>query len=163
MGFLAGMTPVSALMRLATGFIENRAARRTQVQDTGFDQMLLQSLGGPGAGAFKLMDADGDNRLSVSEFGGDKKLFAEMDTDKNGSLSMGELNRGLVANRAFERAAAQAEYAMKLHDANVDGRLSQDELGLGEDVFASLDGNGDESLSLGELSRGYLRQQGLLQ
>lgn len=162
MGFLAGMTPVSALMRLAAGFIDNRAARRTLAQDIDFAQLLQKSLGGPGAGVFKEMDTDGDNRISLSEFGGDENLFAQMDTDKNASLSVAELNRGLEAKRALERATGQAEYTMKLHDANVDGRLSQDELGLGEKVFASLDGNGDRSLSVGELSRGYLRQRELL-
>ena len=163
MGFLAGMTPVSALMRLAAGFIDNRTARRAQAHDNDFALMLQQSLGRPGASVFKAMDTDNDNRISQSEFGGGESLFAQMDTDSSGSLSIGELNRGLKAKRAFERATSQAEYTMKLHDANLDGRLSQDELGLGEKVFASLDGNGDRSLSVGELSRGYLRRQGLLQ
>ncbi len=109
-----------------------------------------------GAADSGLIDLDGDKRISYDEFvhSAAVKAMKDMDTDKNGTLSRGEVR---AAGSKPVSGSTQLDFS-KL-DTNHDGQVSVTEIKkpLGEDpqmkkTFRDLDKNNDGYLSGAELN-----------
>jgi len=136
--------PKDAFDRLDTnhdGFIDETEwnAMRTRFGGAGG--------GGPrtGESLLKLLDANGDGKISRDEFANILTLFDVLDKDHNGELSQEELN-GFF--RAVNEAQTQATGGVEVnnlfekYDKNKDGKITADELG-NDKIFKSLDLNKD--------------------
>lgn len=103
--------------------------------------------GGPrtGENLAKLLDANGDGKVSRDEFAKILSLFDTLDKDHNGELSQEELN-GFF--RAVNEAQAQATGGVEVNnlfekfDKNKDGKITAEEMG-NEKTFKALDLNKD--------------------
>jgi Ca2+-binding EF-hand superfamily protein len=103
--------------------------------------------GGPRAGEnlAKLLDANGDGKVSRDEFAKILSLFDTLDKDHNGELSQEELN-GFF--RAVNEAQAQATGGVEVNnlfekfDKNKDAKITAEEMG-NEKTFKALDLNKD--------------------
>lgn len=153
MSILAGMIPVGLALNMASKLIHSRGGH----PKTSFSDVLQESLG---SRLIKQWDGDGDGVLSVSEFGGAPKAFAQLDRDGDGALTAGELDAGLAQAQFQRRANALSDAVMRLHDSDSDGALTAVELPLDDDVFAAIDANGDGRIDRDELLRAYMPQSG---
>lgn len=147
MSVLAGMIPLRLALNVASKVIH----ARENTGKTDFSDVLQESLG---ARLVKQWDTDGDSALSVSEFGGTAKTFAQLDKDGDGVLSSGELDAGL----AHVQSQRRVQSMMRLHDSNNDGTLTLAEFGKDEKVFAQIDANEDGEINQNELLRAYMQQ-----
>jgi Ca2+-binding EF-hand superfamily protein len=92
-------------------------------------------------------DADGDGALSVDEMGISEEAFAKLDANEDGLLDQSELESGLPELGK----TIWAERMIQDKDADGDGVLSVDEMGIPEETFARLDANEDGLLDQSEL------------
>lgn len=88
-----------------------------------------------------------------------KKLFAEADADKNGSLNPREIH-AVYTKLGFKFNEVQAQFITKIADANADGQLQFDEFchlyGFLADInglFAETDENKDGNIQTNELDK----------
>lgn len=153
MSILASMVPVGVALNMASKLLHSRGGH----PKTSFSDVLQESLG---SRLLKQWDGNGNGALSVSEFGGTPKVFAQLDRDGDGSLTAGELDAGLARAEFQRRAGALAASVMRLHDSDGDGALTAAELPLDEGVFARVDVDGDGRIDQGELLRAYMGQDG---
>ena len=121
------------------------------IDETEWNAMRARFGGGGGGGPrtgeslLKLLDANGDGKISRDEFGKILTLFDLLDTDHNGELSQEELS-GFF--KAVNEAQAQATGGVEVnnlfekYDKNKDGKITPDELG-NDKIFKSLDLNKD--------------------
>lgn len=129
----------------------------------------------------KAKDADSSGSLSSSELGVSSTQLAEFDTDGDGQISSAELAAGLKAQREKMQAQMQnqmqqsgqmgmlqasmgqqpsedemsariAQDVIGEKDADGDGVLSADELGVSSEQLAKVDSDSDGSVSESELS-----------
>lgn len=128
----------------------------------------------------KAKDADSSGSLSASELGVSSTQLSEFDTDGDGQISAEELAAGLKAQREKMQAQMQtqmqqsgqmgmlqasmgqqsgqdmsariAQDVIDEKDANKDGVLSADELGVSAEQLKKVDADGDGSVSQSELS-----------
>lgn len=111
---------------------------------------------------FKSMDADNDGHLTHEEYSaGSRQLFAHMDTNHDGQVSLAELTAiyALDAGQAVptDRTGANglAAEIMAKYDTNHDGQLSATEQAAGDEaMFMKLDTNHDGWLSQTECEAG---------
>lgn len=121
------------------------------IDETEWNAMRARFGGGGGGGPrtgeslLKLLDANGDGKISRDEFAKILTLFDVLDKDHNGELSQEELN-GFF--RAVNEAQAQATGGVEVnnlfekYDKNKDGKITAEELG-NDKIFKSLDLNKD--------------------
>ncbi len=111
---------------------------------------MLEKIGNPAFKAGKLeerftaMDANGDGKVSQSEWKGPEQVFPKLDQNHDGSITSDEL-----ANRSFERKPGSRVQQM---DTDGDGQVSASEWKGPEFAFSRLDANRDEKLSQEELA-----------
>lgn len=151
MSLLAGMIPVGLALNMASKAIHARA----NSAKTNFSDVLQESLG---ARLIDQWDTDGDQALSLSEFGGPATAFEQLDRDGDGALTGGELDAGLAQAQSQRRAQALTDAVMRLHDSDNDGTLSALELAKDEKVFAQIDANGDGQINRDELLDAYMKR-----
>ncbi len=106
---------------------------------------------------FKMMDANGDGKISRSEHAaGAKKMFAQCDANKDGIVTATEMDTAMAAQGekpgAGDKSSAEK---IKVIDQNSDGKLTAMEHQTGsEKMFAQMDTDGDGSLSKQECEQG---------
>lgn len=103
---------------------------------------------GPGKHAhFQRWDANNDGKITRQEaMTAADRHFDEADADKNGALTLAEMQ----ARHAQNKPSAEERFAQR--DANGDGKLSPQEVPrMAKERFAKLDGNQDGFLSLEEM------------
>jgi Ca2+-binding EF-hand superfamily protein len=106
----------------------------------------------------KKMDADGDGKVSSSEHAsGAAQMFAELDTDKNDSVSLAEMEAHMQAKPAPKDAPAMtAHKKIAKVDSNKDGAIGRDEHIAGSaSMFAAMDADNDGFLTRSEWSAGH--------
>lgn len=153
MSVLAGMIPISAAINAASKLLHGM--RRHGEGD--FGAVLQETMGQQ---IVKRWDADGNGSLSVGEFGGDARLFAQFDRDGDGALTARELDLGLRELGREQALQAHIDHTMRLRDADHDGSLTAAELGLAAPEFQRLDANGDRVVNRQELIAAYREQAG---
>jgi len=96
---------------------------------------------------FDRLDKDGNGRVDQEEFkAGGEILFARMDVDGDGVITMAELEEHERAERIAKR--------FERMDADSDGKVTTDEFAqAGAKLFQRLDENEDGYLSKGELEK----------
>ena len=133
------------------------------------------------ADIFKAKDTDSSSSLSASELGTSTESLSEFDTNGDGQISTEELQAGLKARREKMQASMENQMAqdgqmgmlqasmgqgvdmsamdtkmsqsiMSEKDANEDGLLSAEELGVSADNLSAVDTDGDGSVSESELT-----------
>lgn len=95
----------------------------------------------------KASDNDGDGVLNAEELGVPQQIFEALDKNSDGQADKSELLRSYPVayfNNEITRIIANS-------DADGDGFLTADELGMSEELFARTDTNGDEQASSEEL------------
>jgi Ca2+-binding EF-hand superfamily protein len=122
---------------------------------------------------FRRLDADGDGKLSPAELAGAPTLLDRFDTDLDELISpvellgtppverysrplldhppSGKIPPLLLLDSDSPRDAA-VDCLLSRYDANKDGRLSREEMGFEEELFARLDRNKDKTLDRQELT-----------
>lgn len=109
---------------------------------------------------FAKFDLDQSGGVTRGELGVSKGVFATLDENGDGVLSLEELDAGMRnAARTQQVEGGLARY-MQLYDSNGIGQVSLAESGMDKDEFTQLDRNGDGRLSRGELAAPY-RERGL--
>ncbi|MDB6126710.1 MAG: Calcium-binding EF-hand-containing protein [Verrucomicrobia bacterium] len=112
---------------------------------------------------FKMMDTDGDGRVSRAEHAaGAKQMFDKMDANHDGYVTAEEMQayhdqkadmRGPDMNKSIEMTASEK---IKMIDQDGDGRISADEHAAGsEKMFNQMDTDGDGYLSKAEMAAGH--------
>ena len=108
---------------------------------------------------FKMMDTDGDGKISAEEHAaGAKKMFDKMDADKNGKVTAAEMEAyhdQMMGKKAGKTEMSTAE-KIKTIDTNGDGELTAAEHEAGaKAMFDKMDTNRDGSLSKSEMEAGH--------
>lgn len=102
---------------------------------------------------FKMMDSDGDGKITRSEHAaGAKKMFAQCDANRDGIVTATEMDAAMATQggkpNKHDKTAAQKIQEI---DQNGDGQLTAAEHEAGsEKMFAKMDKDGDGSLSKDE-------------
>ena len=106
---------------------------------------------------FKLMDANGDGKVSRAEHAaGAKKMFQQCDANRDGIVTAAEMDAAMAKQGAkpAEDDKTSAE-KIRVIDQNGDGQLSTAEHEAGtEKMFGKMDTNGDGFLSKQESDEG---------
>lgn len=128
---------------------EMRAAREANWANKGGE-----GAGGPLVSLVKLLDANGDGKLSAQEWAS-ADAFKKLDANGDGAITMEEL-RGNLAPKAVDgpkppqpAEAKSFEERFKQADKNGDGKLSPDEY-PNPHGFKRMDTNGDGAITLEE-------------
>ena len=108
----------------------------------------------------KMMDTNGDGKLSPEEHAaGAKRIFEMMDADKNGMVTAAEMdaNRARSGKKPAPGELSSAE-KIKTIDTNGDGVLSAEEHAAGSKaMFDAMDTDKDGFVTLAELALGHQR------
>lgn len=106
---------------------------------------------------FKMMDANGDGKISRAEHAaGARKMFEQCDANHDGIVTAAEMDAA-TAMRGNKVAKDEKNSAEKIReiDQNGDGQLSTAEHAAGtEKMFAKMDKDGDGFLSKAECDAG---------
>ena len=104
----------------------------------------------PWQAALRIMDADGDGRVSVAEHAAAAaRMFSTMDRDGDGQVTVDEM---AATRSTLPDARGDTERALRRVDANQDGRLDKAEHATATRVqFDKVDGNHDGYLDGAEL------------
>ena len=118
---------------------------------------LPAAFAGKSADHFKMMDTDGDGKVSRAEHAaGAKQMFNQCDANHDGVVTATEMDAAMVAQeeKAGKHDKTSAE-KIQLIDQNSDGKLTTAEHEAGtEKIFTTMDKNGDGSLSKDECDDG---------
>lgn len=121
------------------------------IDETEWNAMRARFGGGGGGGPrtgeslLKLLDANGDGKVSRDEFAKILTLFDVLDKDHNGDLSPDELNgffRAVNESQTQATGGVEVNNLFEKYDKNKDGKITAEELG-NERIFKSLDLNKD--------------------
>jgi Ca2+-binding EF-hand superfamily protein len=116
------------------------------------------ALAGPdGDKHFKMMDKDGDGKVSRTEHAAAaKQMFAQCDANQDGIVTSVEMDAAMAAKgeKVGKNDKTSAE-KIKMIDQNGDGQLTSAEHEAGtEQMFAKMDADSDGSLSKKECDAG---------
>lgn len=108
---------------------------------------------------FKVMDTNGDGRLSPDEHAaGAKRMFDAMDANKDGTVTIAEMDavHKNVPGKEPKSSDLSSIEKIKVVDQNGDGLLSADEHAAGSrKMFSKMDADRDGFLSRAELTAGH--------
>ena len=93
---------------------------------------------------FRGYDMNSDSRVARNEWPGDERLFARLDTTRDGFLSIEEYTRG--GGVALDSQGG-ASYRFSNIDADNDGWVTRSEWNMGNADFSRLDANRDNRIS----------------
>ena len=93
---------------------------------------------------FRGYDMNSDNRVARSEWPGDARLFARLDTNRDGYLAMQEYTQG--GGFALDSVGGPS-YRFSNIDINGDGSIARSEWNMSRDDFNRLDINRDNRIS----------------
>jgi Ca2+-binding EF-hand superfamily protein len=105
-------------------------------------------------------DADGDRRLDRAELA--RALFAALDLDRDGALTLDELSRHPGDLRQLRYRGAWAAERFGEVDDNGDGRVGPRELEVAERDFAALDLDSDGYVHLGAKPNPWWERRGIV-
>jgi len=117
-----------------------------------------------GGDMFKMMDTNGDGRISAAEHDAAvTKMFGEMDTNKDGFVTAAEMDARHEKMEASEKGMKHDEHmemksADKIGkmDTDGDGKLSAAEHSAGaKEMFGKMDADGNGMLSRAEMEAGH--------
>jgi Ca2+-binding EF-hand superfamily protein len=168
--------PTARLYRLAVGV---RLERRRTMKTRTWNQVLigLTAVGGIGlavpafAGGdkgeggdakhvFKMMDTNGDKKVTVDEHAaGARKMFETMDANRDAKVTVDECEAAhkKMGHHKGKHEMSAAE-KVKACDTNNDATLSADEHATcAQTTFASMDTDKDGALTRAELTTGHAR------
>ena len=100
-------------------------------------------------------DTNEDNVLSVEELGVDEEIFNSIDKNGDGQVVRAELNMAHKNKMVNE----MRPHLIANKDANEDNVLSAEELGVDEEIFNSIDKNGDGQADYRELAISHKQRQ----
>ena len=107
---------------------------------------------------FKMMDTDGDGRVSRAEHqAAAKKMFTECDANHDGVVTADEMESAKMAKMddSDDKMEMSAKDKIAMRDQDKDGRLTASEHDAGaEQMFAKMDRDGDGYLSQAECKEG---------
>ena len=106
---------------------------------------------------FKMMDANGDGKISRAEHAaGAKQMFTQCDVNRDGIVTAAEMDAAMAlkGEKPGRNDKSSAE-KIRVIDQNGDGKLSKAEHDAGtESMFAKMDKDGDGFLSKAECDEG---------
>ena len=102
-------------------------------------------------------DANGDNRVARTEWPGNARLFARLDTNRDGYVTMNEYSNGAGFNLDGQGGPA---FRFANVDLNGDGWVTRSEWNLGAADFNRLDANRDNRISRFEFDNDASRSAG---
>ncbi|MDR2051192.1 MAG: EF-hand domain-containing protein [Deltaproteobacteria bacterium] len=114
---------------------------------------------------FSNLDADGSEGISLEESGLDQETYDALDTDKDGSVSLAELENALELQRSAlltrTKIAGGEEQALPFSESDEDGSGGASQAGAesSQSVFDSMDTNQDGVVSAEELAAALAQQQ----
>jgi Ca2+-binding EF-hand superfamily protein len=106
---------------------------------------------------FKLMDTNGDGKISRAEHAaGAKKMFTQCDANRDGIVTAAEMDAAMAAKgEKPARDDKSSVEKIQVIDQNGDGRLTAAEHEAGtETMFGKMDKDGDGFLSKAECDEG---------
>jgi Ca2+-binding EF-hand superfamily protein len=112
---------------------------------------------------FKLMDANGDGRISREEHAaGAKQMFAKLDANNDGVITIAEMDAGVDVKKTSKlkfwdkKDEKSASEKLAVIDSNADGQVTRSEHETSSDqLFTKMDTNNDGFLSKDELEEGH--------
>lgn len=157
LAIVAGLVATGAQAREGSDHMQERYG---QIDANGDGQITVEEMNAQAAARFAAADADGNGALSQAEMAGaiqsrrSARLLERFDTNKDGSLSAGEL-AAMDGKNDGKREARASKYFERM-DADKSGDLSPAEMQGRRDpakMLTRLDADKNGSLSLEEFAK----------
>ena len=150
-----------AIIAVAPSLAEQKGARKGWSGKSHYKGHYQYGHSSP---TFSELDIDGDGMITMENLADyQQQVFAEIDTDNNGSLSKQEIENAIIAKSSDRFTSMSGRMVSKL-DADKDGVVSSTELGnysrwmKNHKDASALDLNSDGQLTVDELSAAFQSQ-----